>query len=294
MRDPTYLISALKKFLLRRGQDCPSCGSRTSVAIDRKWIVTALCRCANCQLLFRSPTTTEAENAVIYDRIYREGFTTDIPGEETISRLLATKFKGHEKDYDSYVQILTALGVNKGARVLDFGCSWGYGSYQLTKVGFDVDGLEISEDRAAFAARRLGVRMKNETALETGAHDVFFSSQVIEHVPSVRTMLETGFRVLKPGGLFVAFTPNGSEERRRVDPAGWHSAWGFVHPQLIDEKFIFAQLARTVRFVTSSPHSLKEIRDWDKKSSFVGTLSGGEFMFAAIRPTGGEPITGSR
>ena len=60
------------------------------------------------------------------------------------SQLLSTRFAGEEKNYAGYIAVLHALGVAEGARMLDFGCSWGYGSWQLAQAGFAVEAFEIS------------------------------------------------------------------------------------------------------------------------------------------------------
>ncbi len=285
MRSSSYLFSSLIKLVTRCGRACPSCGALKSRVMDRKWGVTTLRRCQSCQLLFRSPTTTEAENERIYNMIYREGFTTDIPNDATIARLIATGFRGHEKSYDPYIEVLRALGLGRGLRLMDYGCSWGYGSHQLAAAGFVVEAFEISKERAEFAAARLGVRMTRPEVVASNSYDVFFSAHVIEHVPSVQQMVEVGLRVLKPGGMFVAFTPNGSLARKAVNPARWHSAWGFVHPQLIDDVYLAAQCRPCL--ATSAPHPLDRIKNWDRVSTVVDRMEGEELMFALVKT--GEP-----
>ena len=124
-----YLATSFQKRLRGLGNDCPSCGSRRSALLRRKYLVTAVRRCAECALMFRAPTTNPEETIRFYQTEYEQGFTTDLPDRDTLGRLKTTAFKGTERDYASYIDVLTALGVEGGARVLDFGCSWGYGSW---------------------------------------------------------------------------------------------------------------------------------------------------------------------
>ena len=144
----------------------------------------------------------------MYQTEYEEGFTTSLPSDAKLAALMQSGFRGHEKDYAPYVDVLGALGVEPGARLLDFGCSWGYGSYQLRRAGFDVEACEISAPRAAYGRDKLGVRIRDVAGLPDESFDIFFSAHVIEHVPSVSQLLELGLRVLRPGGLLVTFTPN--------------------------------------------------------------------------------------
>ena len=255
------------------------------MTVDRKWLVTALRRCAQCKLLYRAPTTSVEENAAFYQSEYEQGATTDMPSDAALAHLIATKFAGHERNYDAFVSVLRALGVGQEDKVFEFGCSWGYGSFQLAQAGYSVDAFEISKPRAEFAREKLGVSLKSRAEVKAGAYDVFFSSHVIEHVPSVAEMIEFGMRSLKPGGLFVAFTPNGSASFRSVLPNNWHKSWGLVHPQLIDEVFLMRNFSSVPLIITSSPHPLQSFSNWKRTAlSEVVSLEGAELFFAIQKP----------
>lgn len=274
-----YFAACLRKNLAGESSSCPSCGSAQSTNVDQKWVVTALRRCAKCQLLFRTPTSGRQESAEYYQEDYRQGFTTSIPNDVELAALLASGFQDHEKNYGVYLGVLEALGTRRGQRLLDFGCSWGYGAYQLQAYGFLVSGYEISRQRAAYAAERLGISMVDPALADPGSFDIVFSAHVIEHVPSVADFLATGLRLLKPGGLFVAFTPNGSREYRQVSPAGWRHSWGRDHPQLIDSEFLRARFPGGV-LAASAPYDLGAISSWHGREQIFLVLSGSELMFA--------------
>lgn len=178
-----YLITCMKKQLEGRGFSCPSCSYSDSTVVDRKYLVTSLRRCKHCQLLFRAPTTTSEENASFYQEAYAQGFTTDIPSEEQLKTYLSKAFLGTERDYSTYIDIVRKASGDNGNRVFDFGCSWGYGSWQLRQNGFEVESFEISVPRAEFARNRLGVKVHTSLSTVSGLFDVVFSSHVLEHVP---------------------------------------------------------------------------------------------------------------
>jgi SAM-dependent methyltransferase len=192
-------------------------------------------------------------------------------------------FRGSARDHVGYLAILEALGCRPGQRVFDFGCSWGYGSYQLRKAGYDVYAFEISVPRASYARDRLGVRILAPEEAADSWYDVFFSSHVIEHVPSVESMITMGMRLLRPGGLFVAFAPNGGEVRRRTQYALWHRCWGFVHPQLLDDVYIAKRFANHRYVIATNPYSLDELRKFPA-ASLILDQGGIELMFAVQKP----------
>ncbi len=204
-----------------------------------------------------------------------------MPSDQELVALMASRFAGHEKNYNGYIAILRSLGVEAGAKLFDFGCSWGYGSYQFAQAGFIVDAFEISQRRAEYARSKLGVRMPPLTHSDHGLYDIFFSAHVIEHFPSVSDMIELGMRSLKPGGLFIAFTPNGSAPLRNRDFRAWHKLWGLVHPQLIDDEYLRNCFSGIPLIITSSPHPIDQIAQWDRSTNqLITSLDGDELMFA--------------
>ncbi|MEY2518665.1 MAG: hypothetical protein QOF24_424 [Verrucomicrobiota bacterium] len=277
MRSISYLILSLKKLALGQGRSCPSCGSPKAEGPteDRKWIVTTLRRCARCKILYRAPATTKEQNDAIYQKEYREGFTTEMPDEADLARLIQSGFKNCPCDYTTYLEVLRGLHGRLRATLYDFGCSWGYGAYQLKAAGYDVVGYEIGAERAQFAATKLGVRLRTPDEVEDSSVDIFFSAHVLEHVPSVEATIKTATRLLRPGGLFVCFTPNGSLERRAADPNGWHHAWGFVHPQLLDRVWIEARREEFV-VADTGPYDIGAIT----RGRTPGKWQGSELMFS--------------
>lgn len=108
------------------------------------------------------------------------------------------------------------------------------------------------------------------------------AAHVMEHVPSVRETLALADRVLRPGGFFVAFTPNGSDERRRRDPAGWHQQWGFVHPQLLDREWIETVGRMRPVLAATSPYDLEALSAGRSPADY----SGAELLVVLRKPSG--------
>lgn len=87
---------------------------------------------------------------------------------------------------------------------------------------------EISRPRADYARAKLGVNVlaSSPDSAAPGefadAFDCFFSSHVVEHVPQPSAVIALAAALLKPGGYFVAITPNGSEDFQRTAPDAWH------------------------------------------------------------------------
>lgn len=248
-------------------------------------IVTSLRRCLKCGLLFRTPTTTEEENRKFYQREYTKNFMP-VPGRREFENLMKTSFEvshGHNYNISHYIDVLNAIGCKAGERLLDFGCSWGYNSWQLQKAGYQVQGYDISESRSAYAREQLGVDAVCSLDEIRGPFDIFFCVNVIEHVPSVARMIAFAWNILKPGGLFLTMTCNGSDESKRIDLWRWRKWWGHVHPQLLDEIFYEKAFSTQPYLMASSPYDLEALRGWDGRSSWKFDLGGPELLIAVRR-----------
>lgn len=219
---------------------CPNCGSKRSRSVARKYGIFSLRRCDQCQLQFRTPVDAPDHNEAFYQDDYAEGMTTEMPDDAELAKLRASRFAGSDRDYANRIAIVRALGLGAGDSIFDFGCSWGYGSWQFGEAGYQVESFELSRPRRTFAQTKLGVKAHDSfpPAVAPASFDVFFSSHVLEHVPSPSAILEEAMAIVRPGGFIVTIVPNGSDAARKENPHAWMTTWGGVHPNLLDPVFL--------------------------------------------------------
>lgn len=256
---------------------CPSCQCHVSTTVDRKFF-HSLKECQECHLVFRYPTESAPVMAAFYQQAYAEpGITTELPDSATLNHLLKTNFQGSAKDFSHHLTVLQALGLQPGSRLLDYGANWGYMTWQFQKAGIDVTAFEISEPRAAFG-RELVLTI--HTTLDTVGKDfdMVYSCHVLEHVPDPAATLRQQFELVRPGGLVVAHTPNGSARHRAKHPDQFHHTWGKVHPVLLTDQFV-ARLAGNRPFLISSDDQQLPLANWDQQSQQIHDTSGGGFFF---------------
>jgi SAM-dependent methyltransferase len=168
-------------------------------------------QCRKCLLIYRWPCDSVEENRSYYQKRYTAGVATHLPDAPAIAEMKAKCFRGYPNlDLSAKIQVLKALKVS--GRVLDYGCSWGYGVYQLAAEGFDAVGFEISEPRADYGRRNLGVRIVTDQSqlLKMGGarFDAVFSNHVLEHLPALSRSLDLFRNLLVPGGVTVNVLPN--------------------------------------------------------------------------------------
>jgi len=234
-----YLIDSGVRMLSDSDRSCPACRSGKTFLLRRKYLVTALWQCPSCHLRFRVPKEHESQSRAFYQTDYSEGFTTDCPSDDALDAMLKTSFRGLEKDFCRYIRVLRAAGIKDGDSVLDFGCSWGYGSWQLREAGFRVYSYEISRPRAEYARQKLGCTVIESLDTLPETIKCLFSAHVIEHLPDPNLVWQTATRLLDKDGVIVCICPNGDPSRETKAAAGsYDQLWGKVHPLLITPDFL--------------------------------------------------------
>ncbi|WP_333807677.1 bifunctional 2-polyprenyl-6-hydroxyphenol methylase/3-demethylubiquinol 3-O-methyltransferase UbiG [Phenylobacterium sp.] len=140
----------------------------------------------------------------------------------------------------------------EGLRLLDIGCGGGLLSEPMSRLGFDVTGVDASERNIGTArthAKQTSVPVtylcSTAEALEAegiAPFDVILNMEVIEHVADPGEFLRTCGRLLAPGGLMIVATLNrtlralalakiGAEYVLRWLPAGTHDWRKFLTPE---------------------------------------------------------------
>jgi ubiquinone/menaquinone biosynthesis C-methylase UbiE len=100
-----------------------------------------------------------------------------------------------------------------GAKVADLGCGSGVFADLLQKQGYTTVGLDISPKLIGLARRKYPYVEFLEGDVEhlpfpDGSLDGVLLSGLVHHLPDPSRCASEVFRVLKPGGSFVAFDPN--------------------------------------------------------------------------------------
>ena len=105
----------------------------------------------------------------------------------------------------------------RGARVLDIGCGIGgidlllaerFGAGHVLGIDVEADNIERARRRAAAKglADRVGYRLVEPGPLpfEEARFDLVFSKDAIIHIPDKEALFADVFRILAPGGIFIA------------------------------------------------------------------------------------------
>lgn len=97
-------------------------------------------------------------------------------------------------------------------RHLDVGCALGFMLQEAKSAGWNTVGVETSSFAAHYAAEHVGCPVYTGTLQKVGfpseSFDVVTLMDVIEHVPAPFELMSEIYRILSPGGVVFAVTPN--------------------------------------------------------------------------------------
>lgn len=114
----------------------------------------------------------------------------------------------------------SALGVQRGAVVLDIGCADGRGTEAIAEHGYSVLGVELEPDLLSELRRRgrlnsIAACQADATSLPIadGAVDAVVMVEILEHISDTRSTLAEARRVVQTGGRLCIAVPTGYTER---------------------------------------------------------------------------------
>jgi SAM-dependent methyltransferase len=176
-----------------------------------------LTRCRNCGLIYQNPQLEPEELAAHYPPEYPR-FVRERETGSPLTRL-------SERHALSRQRQRLERRIKGPGKLLDVGCATGQFLNHMRGAGWDVIGVEFSEYAARYGRETYNIDIKHGT-LETAGFtdnefDVVTLWDVLEHVPNPKATLQEVVRILKPGGLLAASTPNPDSIEARLFGPHW-------------------------------------------------------------------------
>lgn len=255
--------------------------------LGRRSFVLTLMRCEECLLKFRYPKQEEGWTEWFYQKTDTSG--DELPGLNAIRGLVKNGFAGTTYDISRLINLLNKF--NQG-RLLDFGCSWGYGVWQYRKAGYDAIGFEISKPKASFGVNELGIEIVSNysrlESLDSCSFDFIVASHVLEHLPQIGPALRLFSRLLRPGGKLVVLVPNAGGRSAMEWPGVWPFTISREHNLGLDASWFHYNLGHyglTPIFSSSDfgKAFVSALAPYDERASSPVNLLEDELLMVAIK-----------
>jgi SAM-dependent methyltransferase len=171
---------------------------------DNRWFTAVWCR--NCGVIFLDPQPGTEDLARMYTREYFEndfrcGHTGSYFDEATRRNL----------QNNPLLERIVGMKPPK-ARFLEVGCAGGAFLAAARSNGYEVKGIEFSDQAARFARENYGLDVIvgdiSSARLPAETFDIVFLGDVLEHLLDPVASLVEIHRILRPGGLIVVVCPS--------------------------------------------------------------------------------------
>lgn len=133
---------------------------------------------------------------------------------------------GDDFSEENYAMIFDRFGAREGGRklLLDAGCGSGIYGKRLARRGYQVTGVDLSEEMVAIANTRnpssgfqaVPGDLENKTLFPENKFDVVFFGQMLHHFPDISKVIAATAHWLKPEGQMMILEPNGSNPVNRL------------------------------------------------------------------------------
>jgi 2-polyprenyl-3-methyl-5-hydroxy-6-metoxy-1,4-benzoquinol methylase len=192
-------------------------------------------RCPSCGLILLHPVPNEPTLRSFYNDNYQVDFKDYIKNVRRSSRSalddLRKQFPGRGK-------------------LLEIGCSYGGFLSEARRDGWQVTGVELSENAAGYAREQQGLRVfsgsfHNKLGLVGERYEAVVLFHVIEHMSDPIQFLKDCRRAMKPGGLLVLKTPNAASLVARLAGSFWQWVSPPAHLYLYSPKTLQSLLKKT-------------------------------------------------
>ena len=183
-----------------------------------------------------------------------------------------------EQAYQRIIAVFVAgIGSASATTCVDLGCGTGAFTRRLGALGLDLTGVDISprsiERARAFAGGHFVVGDVTNCALPSAAYDCAVMSGVLHHMSSKEVRLRSlreAHRMLKCGGLFFSYGPNGHSP----------SMWLYRHPS----SPLYSAEGKTENEILLTRRSLEsELREAGFTDINIRGLSGVPYRYVAGR-----------
>jgi 2-polyprenyl-3-methyl-5-hydroxy-6-metoxy-1,4-benzoquinol methylase len=283
--------------------NCPVCGS-TGRQLAHEELTDLIFRCApgrwnlyrcdDCSSAYLDPRPTASTISLAYSRYFTHT-KTDEPNIQPTSwlRRLRSAQRNHflnqyynyglkpsapvlflsgkrRRRFDRHVGYLRYPGP--GAQLLDIGCGNGSLLLHMRSLGWEVSGIEPdpkSAEQAHAAGLNVQVGLLQQVSLPEGHFDAAILSHVIEHLHDPVETLQRCWKLLKPGGALVIYTPNYDSRGRVVWGRYWFGLDPPRHLVLFTEKSLWQTMERCGFSVSRTPRPVVNARHMFRASCLL-------------------------
>ncbi|WP_160166329.1 class I SAM-dependent methyltransferase [Calothrix sp. PCC 7507] len=181
-------------------------------------------KCQNCTFIWQKYIL----DSIGLSKLYSEW----ISSEQSLAKKQCANMQLYSK-YAKQIQYINSFFPERKPReikVLDYGCGWGYWCLMAKAHGYEVMGVEISEQRVQFAKNNSLNIVYSLSEISGKQFDFINSQQSFEHIPNPLENLRYLVKTLSHGGIIRISVPNGKKIEKELKSPQWKAKKDAIHP----------------------------------------------------------------
>lgn len=215
-----------------------------------------LYRCQTCNIVFLYPQPNTKKTLYFNTKKYES--------EQSVKAY----FQNESKLYKRAIRYAKRLlKLNRGNKLLDVGCSYGFYSKAFNDQKFDVTGIDISKDAIKFAKNKIkNVILDNfDHHFFSNTYDAITMFDIIEHLKNPNKSLIKARKLLHQDGILIIQTPNVDSIIAKLSGNKWF--W-----LLTPEHLFLFNISSVKKLLENCGFRVLEISTWDDWEEFIKNI----------------------
>jgi len=182
-------------------------------------------------------------------------------------------------------------------RILDLGCGNGAKLFEFYKRGYEVWGVDVSEDSIRFGKKllpqgRFITGELQETNLPDECVDYIRIDSAFEHVPNPKEIANECYRLLRANGKLMIYVPHGKSLSMKLMKSNSISSWIPFHLQLFTSKSLKRLLTeagfKEIKIYMYNPTSWLplSLKQWKSRKKKIMNTSTSTWLDGVCYPIG--------
>ncbi len=209
-------------------EKCPICGTPGPAQFTsaKDWLVTGshfnILRCRSCMFTFTQDYPDESESGRYYE-------SAEYISHTDSKRTFIEKIYQVARNYmlGRKVRLVSSVTGKKHGSLLDIGSGTGHFLNSMKLAGWEVTGIEISDNARSYSVSKFSLTVLKPTEFEkiaSGSIDCITLWHVAEHLHDLDGYFSDIKRVLKTGGVIIIALPNSESYDAFYYGSDW-AAW---------------------------------------------------------------------
>ena len=218
-------------------------------------------QCASCSHIQIFPIPKYDQTRIFYDK--------DMMSKNIKFHSIKNMIEKKQKDTLQHISFTRKIAKKK-SKILEIGSGYGLFLNEMTKLGYDITGIEISKTRRDFAEKYANTKVLNVDITQNSRlnsdYDLIVMFQVLQYISNPIKLLQKINRLLKKNGKLMFLVPNADDLFLKIDSNYKNWFWQMAHvnyftPKIL-KKILKSENFTNIEILGVQRYSIENLFNW--------------------------------